>query len=371
MQSMSETRRAFLATLGAAFPALAARKQPAIVPPNIVLVIADELPAGMLGCYGNREKTPNLDALARRGVRFQNALATSRGGAVGRSVLLSGRTPMQGTGDILLTDLLSAKGYDVGFVGAWGLGNDRQPGHGIRWAYTLAGDQMFSNGEPSPEQGDAPAILTRRGAQFLDQQKSRTKPFFLVVSNAPSTGVAGLDNQVMTLVAKLRERNLEENTMIVFTSAGGTPESLNGPLIYCWPGHAPVEASRPELVGTYDFLSTICAAAQITPPDRNLCGRSYLPLVQGRPFPKKTPWRTITYGSFANSGTDAAGSSDTASDNRYRLVLRNEGKGPNQLFDLRLDASKNGTNQYPNRAYVTTRDLLRRGVSQWKSQYSR
>lgn len=367
MHSMSQTRRCFLATLGAALPTLAtSKKLPPVAPANIVLVIADELPAGMLGCYGNRElKTPHIDALARRGVRFQNALASSRGGALGRATLLSGRTPMQGAGDSFLTDVLAARGYDVGFVGAWGLGNDKQPGHGIRWAFTVAGDQMFWNGEPAQDSGDA---LTRRGLQFLDQQKPASKQFLLVISNPASAGVAALDAQVQALVAKLRERNLEENTMVVFASSGGSPEALNGPLIYSWPGHAPVEATQPDLVAGFDLIYTLCAAADTVPAAGNLCGRSYLPLVQGRSFPKKNPWRTIVYGSFGNS---SSGTIETASDNRFRLVLRNDGKGPNQLFDLRTgDSTRSLINQYGNRAFVTTRDLLRRSLAQWKSQYS-
>ena len=365
-----ETRRAFLATLGAAVPALAA-KRPAIIPPNIVLVIADELPATMLGCYGNRDlKTPNIDALARRGVRFQNALVSGRGGASGRATLLSGRTPMQQASgnEVLLTDLLTAKGYDVGFVGAWGLGNDKLPGHGVRLAYTISGDQMFWNGEPAQDQGDAPSVLVRRAVQFLDQQKPDGKPFFLAVSNPGSVGIAALDLQLPALIGRLRERNLEQNTMIVFTAAGGSPESLRGPLIYCWPGHAPVEATRPDLVGGYDLLFTLCAAAGIAPPGGNLCGRSYLPLVNGKPFPKTNPWRTIVYASFADG---AGGAADTASDNRFKLVIRDGGKGPNQLFELRTDTRIASINQYNNRAFVTTRDLLRRSLNQWKTQYSR
>ena len=376
MQSMSETRRGFLATLGAALPAMAAsKKRPVIVPPNIVLVLADELPAGMLGCYGNRDlKTPNINALARRGVRFQNAFASSGGGAVGRGVLLAGRTPMQqaaGPSEVLLTDLLAAKGYDVAFAGVWGMGNDKQPGHGIRWAYTLAGEQRFWNGESiqeqSPDKGDAPAILARRGVQFLEQQKPEGKPFILTIANPASAGVASLDNQVQLLVGKLRERNLEENTMVVFTAAGGSPDSLRVPLIYCWPGHAPVEATQPDLVGGYDLIYTLCAAVEANPPGTNLCGRSYLPLVQGRAFPKRAPWRAIVYGSFG----DGPETVDTASDNRFRLAIRNDGKGPNQLFDLRGDPYRTGTNQFGNRAFVTTRDLLRRSLAQWKTQYTR
>ena len=46
--------------------------------PNIVVVLADDLAVWALGCYGNREiRTPNLDDLARDGVRFTNFFCTS------------------------------------------------------------------------------------------------------------------------------------------------------------------------------------------------------------------------------------------------------------------------------------------------------
>ena len=323
MQSLFETRRTFLATLGAALPSLAVaagKKGPVANPASIVLILADELPANTLGCYGNRTaKTPNIDALARRGIRFQNALACSRGGALGRAALLSGRTAMQqqaGSNEGLLPDLLAGKGYEVGTA-----------------------------------------------VQFLDRQKAGAKPFFLTVSNPPATALAALDTQVQAVIAKLRERGLEDTTMVVFAAAGGTPEVLQTPLIYSWPGHAPVEASVPDLVGGYDLLFTLCAAADVAPPPGNLCGRSYLTLVQGRAFTKKNPWRSMLYGSF--------GDSDTVSDNRFKLVMHNDGKGPNQLFDLRADSTKALINQYGNRAFITTRDLMRRSLTQWKTQYSR
>ena len=65
-----QTRRSFLAT-SASLPALAQRKQAPPSRPNIVLVLADDLPAWLLGCYGNQEvKTPNIDRLADAGARF-------------------------------------------------------------------------------------------------------------------------------------------------------------------------------------------------------------------------------------------------------------------------------------------------------------
>src|SRR5579863_700303 len=157
MHSLFSTRRTFLASLGAtaaaswSLPAFGKKHTTAPDLPNVLLILADDLPAGMLGCYGNTDhKTPNLDALARRGVHFQNALASSKGSSTGRATILSGRTPIQhsvnaagvavGAGEVLLSDVLAGAGYDVGYIGAWGLGSDKQPGHGIRWSYILSGN---------------------------------------------------------------------------------------------------------------------------------------------------------------------------------------------------------------------------------------
>jgi arylsulfatase A-like enzyme len=393
MHSLSATRRAFLATLGVAassFPAFGKKHASAVAPPNVLLILADDLPAGMLGCYGSTEfKTPNLDALARRGLHFQNALASSNASSTGRATTLSGRTPLQlganspdvsiGASEVLIMDVLAGAGYDVGYVGAWGLGADKQPGHGIRWSYILSGDTTFSNGEPVQDTGEVPANLTRRALQFLDQQKQGAKPFFLTiafpgslssavhaakvsqVTATPATPLV-IDKQVPPIIAKINERGLEDNTMIVFTSAGGSAESQRVPLIYCWPGRAPVESRPPELVGAYDLLPTICDAAGVSVPDRNLCGRSYLPVVLGKPFPKKQPWRPMVYGSF--------GSAETASDNRFKLILRDDGKGLNQLFDVPADP-KQKTNLFGNRAFISSRDQLRHNLMEWKAKYSK
>lgn len=59
--------------------------------PNIILFVSDDHGLDALGCYGNKNiKTPNLDALAASGVRFENAYCTSSSSAASRSVLLTG-----------------------------------------------------------------------------------------------------------------------------------------------------------------------------------------------------------------------------------------------------------------------------------------
>jgi arylsulfatase A-like enzyme len=96
-------------------------------------------------------------------------------------------------------------------------------------------------------------------------------------------------------------------------------------------------------------------------PARNLCGRSLLPLTE-RHKPGKGPrWRTTVFAHLRNT--------DMARDGRYKLVSRNDGKGPNELYDLNADA-KEKVNQYTNPQFLTVRDRLSKELREWKSRYS-
>src|SRR5206468_10555271 len=69
-------RRRFLKSAAGAAVALSARAQQA-TPPNIVLILADDLGYGDLSCYGSRINTPYIDQMAKEGVRFTQ-FSTSR-----------------------------------------------------------------------------------------------------------------------------------------------------------------------------------------------------------------------------------------------------------------------------------------------------
>ena len=67
--------------------ALAERRQP-----NIILILADDLGYGDLGCFGQKTlKTPRLDAMAKQGMRFTNWISPSAVCASSRAALLTGR----------------------------------------------------------------------------------------------------------------------------------------------------------------------------------------------------------------------------------------------------------------------------------------
>jgi len=101
-------------------------------PPNIVFFFADDQTASSLACYGHPQaQTPNLDSLAERGTRFQNAYVSQPICWVSRTSILTGLTgrsyghpdaPDQlraETAKTFYTDLLRAKGYRTGHYGKW------------------------------------------------------------------------------------------------------------------------------------------------------------------------------------------------------------------------------------------------------------
>jgi len=89
-------RRTFLGAAATA-PLAGQRRAPgAPERPNVVLILADDLAAWMLGCYGNKEiRTPNIDLLARSGVRFVNNFVVTPICSASRATLFTGRVPRQ------------------------------------------------------------------------------------------------------------------------------------------------------------------------------------------------------------------------------------------------------------------------------------
>jgi len=102
--------------------------------PNIILILADDLGYGELGCYGQKKiKTPNLDKLATDGIRFTQCYAGTTVCAPSRSSLMTGQhtghTRIRGNnayplqaGDVTVAEVLKKARYQTGLIGKWGLG---------------------------------------------------------------------------------------------------------------------------------------------------------------------------------------------------------------------------------------------------------
>jgi arylsulfatase A-like enzyme len=118
--------------------------------PNIVLILADDLGYGDLGCYGQKEiKTPNLDRMAAEGLRFTQAYAGATVCAPSRCVLMTGlhvgharirgnrEAFKPGAGleasDITVAEVLKDAGYTTALIGKWGLGETSKNTDGLPW----------------------------------------------------------------------------------------------------------------------------------------------------------------------------------------------------------------------------------------------
>ena len=116
---------------GSAGSAFAQRKNP-----NVIVILADDLGFGDLGCFGQKTlKTPRLDAMAKEGMRFTQFYAGSSVCAPSRCVLLTGkhagRALVRGNstepiaippGQATVASVLKAAGYATGAIGKWGVG---------------------------------------------------------------------------------------------------------------------------------------------------------------------------------------------------------------------------------------------------------
>ncbi len=188
--------------------------------PNVLVVIADDMGHGDLGVHGNPVvKTPNLDRLAREGVRltrFQVAPVC----APTRASLLTGRyhyrtgvvdtfrgRALMHTDEVTLAEALGAAGYRTGIFGKWHLGDNapmRPMDQGFAEALVLKGggigqpsdppggssyfDPLLQrNGRPERRRGYCSDVFTDAAIAFLGD-RGRDAPFFAYVAfNAPHT----------------------------------------------------------------------------------------------------------------------------------------------------------------------------------------
>ena len=312
---------------------------PNLGPPNVVLILADDLGWGDLGSYGNRTiRTPNLDRLAAEGARFTSFYVPSPICAPSRAGLLTGRFPPRvgipwnpptrlHDGEVVLAKVLKAGGYATGMVGKWHLGwerDDMPTHHGFDFYYGIpAGEDEsdFVLGDSLTTDTVAPSELARRytneAVRFIGDHRQR---FFMYVAhrdphldNYPSREFAGrsgagaygdvveqLDASVGDLMRSLLEQNLDRNTLVLFMSDNGpvTPPGSPGPfsggkfsceeggvrvpLIARWPARIPAGRVVHEPASSLDLFPTIVALTGATLPPKPYDGKDISRLLTGQ-----------------------------------------------------------------------------------------
>ena len=181
--------------------------------PNLVFILADNQGAWMLGSYGNPDiRTPNIDRLADDGIRFTRALSSNPVCSPTRATFLTGLLPSQhGVHSFLdprymmgpeayntlaeftsLGEVLRDAGYVCGLSGKWHLGANLKPSEGFSFWVTkpdghtneFYDQDVIEDGKVRRETGYTTELWTRRGIQFIEQNRDR--PFFLFLAyNGP------------------------------------------------------------------------------------------------------------------------------------------------------------------------------------------
>jgi choline-sulfatase len=158
--------------------------------PNIIFLLADDQTTSVLGCYGHPfVQTPQLDALAARGTRFQNAFVSQSICWVSRTTLLTGLTGRSyGTPDnpeqtrpdaakTLYTDILRDNGYRTGFFGKWHakMPKGYQPSEHFDVFEEIFRDPFFKK-QPDGSLRHETDLIVDRGIEFV-KQNPKDKPF--------------------------------------------------------------------------------------------------------------------------------------------------------------------------------------------------
>jgi arylsulfatase A len=255
---------------------------PATRPPNVVLVYCDDLGYADVGCFGaSRIRTPNIDRLAREGVRFTDFYVAQAVCSASRAALLTGCYPNRvgiagaldhrarhglSPDETTVAEVLKARGYATAAVGKWHLGhhprflptrqgfdtwfglpysNDMWPFHpearkGTYPDLPLYDGERIIDPEVTPEdQSTLTARYTDRAVHFIESHASQ--PFFLYVAHSmphvpiyagadhrgrSRAGLYGdvieeIDASVGRILQTLRRLKLDRETVVIFTSDNG------------------------------------------------------------------------------------------------------------------------------------------------------
>ena len=257
----------FLTALAVGGAALSLTTAAATGKPNIIFILADDYGAGEVGCYGaDNYKTPNIDALAKSGIRYTHAYTVPLCGPsraailTGRYAFRTGAVNQDQTGlftpakEIMMPKILKQAGYVSSMIGKWGqlplgpaeFGFDdylKFKGSGTYWNTQDKGKTYLLNGKTVDlrDKEYMPDLMHNHLVEFIT--KNRDNPFYVYYSlshvhteilptpdSAPDSkdeviykdNVTYMDKLVGKLIAELDRLKLREKTLIIFLGDNGT-----------------------------------------------------------------------------------------------------------------------------------------------------
>ena len=334
-------------------------------PPNVVIVFADDLGWGDVGVHGAEGYgTPNLDRMADEGVLLSDFYVAQPVCSASRAALLTGCYPNRigisgalGPGarhglhpeEVTLAELLREQGYATAIYGKWHLGHHPEflpTRHGFDEFYGIPySNDMWPYHPENPEAwGDLPTIegeltvgyntdqslftgeFTRRAVDFIERHAD--EPFFVYLAHpmphvplfageafegSTERGLFGdviseIDASVGSILDVLEREELDENTLVIFTSdngpwlsygdhAGSAGHLREGkgttfeggvrvPFFARFPGRLPAGVQRATPVMTIDVLPTVAGLVGAPLPPREIDGRDIWPVhSEGAPSP--------------------------------------------------------------------------------------
>ena len=253
--------------------------------PNVIIIFTDDQGTVDMNCYGAKDLiTPNMDGLAKRGVRFTQFYSAAPVCSPSRVGLMTGRTPQHGglngnvpldsvgmpSQQITIAEKMKPAGYATAHIGKWHLGHHKETvpnaqgfdhsfghlvgcidnySHFFYWSgpnkhdLWRNGKEVFHNGEFFPD------LMVKEAGEFID--KNKDQPFFIYFAlNTPHYPYQGspkwlehyrdlpyprnlyaaflstTDDRIGALLSKIENAGLTNDTIIIFQSDHGASEEV-------------------------------------------------------------------------------------------------------------------------------------------------
>jgi len=344
--------------------------------PNVVIVFTDDQGYQDVGCFGSPDiDTPNLDQMAAEGMRFTNFYVSQAVCSASRAALMTGcynvRVGILGAlgpsakhginaDEMTIAEVVKQRDYATAIYGKWHLGhhpkflptrhgfddyfglpysNDMWPYHPTATHFPalplIEGEKTINDNVTAEDQTQLTTWYTERAVRFIEQNKDR--PFLVYVPHSmphvplfvsdkfkgkSKRGLYGdviseIDWSVGQILKTLKRLDLDDNTLVIFTSDNGPWLSYGDhagnalPLregkgtmfdggcreacIMRWPAKIPAGKTCDELTATIDILPTVAQIVGVElPQDRIIDGRSILPLMTAQAG-AKTPHEAYYY----------------------------------------------------------------------------